>query len=178
MGIEMWAAVLGVAVIFPSVFVYNRLLAAYKLAREAHADIDVELRRRAELVPPLVEAVRAHAPQQTTLLSAVSGMRSAALAAQPSAERFAAERALGAGLKQVLGLQERYPQLKADAAFLDLQRRLAEVEDQLQYAQRSYNGAVKQYALRLESFPDRLVANLFRFRPMPFFESDDRRERR
>jgi LemA protein len=105
-------------------------------------------------------------------------MRSAALAAQPPAERFGAERALGAGLKQLVLLQERYPQLKADAAFLDLQRRLAEVEDQLQYAQRFYNGAVKQYAVRLESFPDTVVANLFRFRPMPFFEIEDRRERR
>ena len=178
MGIEVWAAVLGIAVIFPSVFVYNRLVAARKLALQGYADIDAQLRRRADLTPQLVEAVRGHAAPQKALLAAVTGMHSAALAAQPPAERFGAERALGAGLKQVLGLQERYPQLKADAAFLDLQRRLAEVEDQLQYAQRSYNGAVKEYATRLESFPDRVVANLFRFRPMPFFEIEDRRERR
>ena len=178
MGIEMWAALLGIAVIFPSVFVYNRLVAAHKLAREAYADLDVQLRRRADLVPQLVEAVRGYAAPEKALLSAVTGMRSAALAAQPPAERFGAERALGAGLKQLIALEERYPQLKADAAFLDLQQRLAEVEDQLQHARRSYNGAVKDYAMRLESFPDTIVANLFHLRPMPLFEIEDRRERR
>jgi LemA protein len=153
-------------------------VAARKLARQAYADVDVQLRRRADLVPQLIEAVRGYAAPQKALLGAVSGMRTAALAAQPPAERFGAERALGAGLKQVLGLQERYPQLKADPAFLEAQRRLAEIEEQLQYAQRAYNAAVKQYVARLESFPDFLLANLFRFRPMSFFEIEDRRERR
>jgi LemA protein len=144
MSFEMWAAVLGVAVIFPSVFLYNRLIAERNLARQGYADIDVQLKRRADLVP------------------------------QPLEARFGAERSLGAGLRQLVLLQENYPQLKADTTFLDLARRLADVEDHLQYARRFYNGAVKHYVTRLESFPDIVIAKLFRFRAMPFFETDDR----
>ena len=99
-----------------------------------------------------------------------SGARSAA-----AAERSAPMRASARGLS-VSRCRQRY-RSQADAASSS-SGRLAEIEDQLQHAQRFYNGAAKQYALQLESFPDRLVANLFRFRPMPYFEIDDRRERR
>jgi len=92
------------------------------------------------------------------------------MASQPAAERFSAERALGQGLKQLVALAEAYPNLKADASFRDLSARLVQVEDQLQYARRFYNGAVKEYVTRIESFPDVIVAKLFGFRPMPFFE--------
>jgi len=174
MGIELWAAVLGIAVIFPSVFVYNRLVAGRNLARQGYADIDVQLKRRADLVPQLVEAVRGYAAYEKALLTAVTAARSAALAPQKPAARFAAERSLGSGIRQLVLLQESYPQLKADASFLDLSKRLVEVEDQLQFARRFYNGAVKQYVTRLESFPDVVVAKMLGFRPMPFFESDER----
>ena len=174
MSIEVWAAVLGVAVIFPSVFVYNRLVAGRNLARQGYADIDVQLRRRADLVPQLVEAVRGYAAYEKALLTAVTEMRSAAARPMAPEQRFGVERSLGAGLRQIVLLQENYPQLKADASFLDLSRRLVEVEDQLQFARRFYNGAVKQYVTRLESFPDLMFARLFRFRPMPFFEADER----
>ena len=79
-----------------------------------------------------------------------------------------------AGLQKLILLQEAYPQLKADANFRDLSAKLVEVEEQLQFARRFYNGAVKQYVTRLESFPDVLVARFFNFKPMPFFETDDR----
>jgi LemA protein len=124
MSVEMWAAVAGLAVILPAVFLYNRLVADRNLARQGYADIDVQLRRRADLVP----------------------------------------------LKQLVLLQENYPQLKADANFRDLSARLVEVEDSLQYARRFYNGAVEQYLTRIESFPDLVVARLLAFRAMPFFE--------
>jgi hypothetical protein len=106
----------------------------------------------------------------------VTELRAAALAAKPGVDagRFDAERALGASLKQLLVLQEAYPQLKADANFRDLSAKLVDVEDQLQYARRFYNGAVKQYRDRLESFPHVLVARAFGFAPLPFFETDDR----
>ena len=174
MSIEMWAAVLGLAVILPAVFVYNRLVADRNLARQGYADIDVQLKRRADLVPQLVEAVRGYAAYEKALLTAVTEMRSAALAPQKPEARFGIERSLGAGLKQLVLLQENYPQLKADATFLDLSRRLVEIEDHLQSARRFYNGAVKQYATRLESFPDIVIAKLLRFKPMPFFETDER----
>lgn len=174
MGLELWAAVIGLALILPGVFVYNRLVADRNQARQGYADIDVQLRRRADLVPQLVEAVRGYAAYEKALLTAVTEARSAALAPQPAAARFGAERSLGAGLKQLVLLAENYPQLRADASFRDLSARLVEVEDQLQFARRFYNGAVQQYLTRIESFPDLVLAKLFRFQPMPFFETEDR----
>jgi LemA protein len=169
-GLELWTAIIGLAVIVPAALVFNRLVAARNLARQGYADIDVQLKRRADLVPPLVEAVKGYAAYEKALITAVAEARAAALAGKPGEERFGLERSLGQGLKQLVALAEAYPNLKADAGFRDLSARLVEVEDQLQYARRFYNGAVKEYATRLESFPDVMVARLFGFRPMPFFE--------
>jgi len=158
------------------VWIYNRLVADRNLAREGFADIDVQLKRRADLVPQLVEAVRGYAAYEKATLSAVTELRANALGfgPGPAAERFGAERELGAKLKQLLLLQENYPQLKADANFRDLSAKLVDTEDQLQHARRFYNGAVNQYRNRLESFPHVIVARAFGFAPLPFFETDDR----
>jgi len=125
-------------------------------------------------VPQLVEAVRAYAAHEKALLTSVAELRAAALAAPKAAERFAQERALGERLGQLVLLAENYPRLKADANFKDLAQKLVEIEDALQYARRFYNGAVKQYVTRLESFPANIMAKAFRFQPMPFFETADR----
>ena len=122
----------------------------------------------------LVEAVRGYAGYEQALLATVTELRGNALASQRGAARFALERELGARLQQLVLLQENYPQLKAEANFRDLSAKLVEVEDHLQFARRFYNGAVKQYVTRLETFPDVIVARLFGFRPLPFFETDDR----
>lgn len=158
------------------VWIYNRLVSDRNLAREGYADIDVQLKRRADLVPQLVEAVRGYAAYEKATLSAVTELRATALGfgPGPAQERFGAERELGAKLKQLLLLQENYPQLKADANFRDLSAKLVDTEDQLQHARRFYNGAVNQYRNRLESFPHVLVARSFGFAPLPFFETDDR----
>ena len=174
MDLEMMAAAAGLAVGLPAVFLYNRLVAERNQARQGYADIDVQLKRRADLVPRLVEAVRAYAAYEKAVLSGVTELRAAALAAPDAERRFGHERALGEGLKKLLLLQEAYPQLKADANFRDLSAKLVEVEDQLQYARRFYNGAVKQYLTRLESFPDMILARLFGFHAMPFFETGER----
>jgi LemA protein len=167
-------AILAAALLAGAIFLYNRLIADRNLARQGYADIDVQLKRRADLVPQLVEAVKGYAGYEKALLTTVTELRANALAAQGGAARFALEKQLGERLGQILLLQENYPQLKADANFLDLQAKLVDVEDHLQYARRFYNGAVKQYVTRLETFPDLIVARLFRFEPMPFFETDDR----
>jgi len=164
------AAALGVA----GAWLYNRLVADRNQARQGYADIDVQLKRRADLVPRLVEAVRGYAAYERALLTAVTDLRADAMRTAPAAERFGLERALGRQLRQLVLLQENYPQLKADANFRDLSARLVEVEDHLQYARRFYNGAVKQYLTRLQSFPDLLVARAFGFEPMPFFETEER----
>lgn len=144
---------------------------------QAFADIDVQLKRRADLVPRLVETVRAYAAHEQTTLLAVTELRAQLQAIGTrgtDGERFAAETRLGAALKQLVVLQENYPALKADANFRDLAARLIEVEDQLQFARRFYNGAVKQYLTRSQTFPDLLLARFFAFRPVAFFESDTR----
>ena len=171
---EIWAAMFGLAILAPAVWLYNRLVADRNLVRQGYADIDVQLKRRADLVPQLVEAVRGYAAHEKALLTSVAELRAAALAAPKAAERFTHERALGERLASLVLLQENYPQLKADANFRDLAAKLVEVEDALQYARRFYNGAVKQYVTRIESFPDNVMAKLFRFQPMPFFETSDR----
>jgi len=171
----MWFAFAALAlVLVAGIVLYNRLIAERNQARQGYADIDVQLKRRADLVPQLVEAVKGYAGYEKALLTTVTELRSNALAAQGGAPRFALEKQLGERLQQLVLLQENYPQLKADANFRDLSAKLVEVEDHLQYARRFYNGAVKQYVTRLESFPDVIVARLFGFQPLPFFETDDR----
>ena len=170
MGPWLWACLVGVAVLVPAALLFNRLVAARNLARQGYADIDVQLKRRADLVPPLVEAVKGYAAYEKALLTTVAEARSRAIAGKTGEERFGLERSLGQGLKQLVALAEAYPNLKADASFRDLSARLVEVEDHLQHARRFYNGAVKEYVTRIESFPDLLIAQPFAFRPMPFFE--------
>jgi LemA protein len=171
----MWFAFAALALLLVAgIALYNRLIAERNQARQGYADIDVQLKRRADLVPQLVEAVKGYAGYEKALLSTVTELRGSALAAQGGAARFALERQLGERLQQLVLLQENYPQLKADANFRDLSAKLVEVEDHLQYARRFYNGAVKQYVTRLESFPDVIVARLFGFQPLPFFETDER----
>ena len=174
MEIFLISGFLGLALLIGVAWLYNRLVAARNLARQGFADIDVQLKRRADLVPGLVEAVRGYAAYEKALLTTVTGLRGAALADKTLAARFGHERRLGEGLKQLVLLQESYPQLKADANFRSLSQSLVEVEDHLQNARRFYNGAVKQYRTQLESFPDIMVARLFGFQPLPFFETDDR----
>ena len=172
-----WGAIgILAAALIAAAWIYNRLISDRNLARQGFADIDVQLKRRADLVPQLVEAVRGYASHEKALLTAVTELRSAAVAAKPGVDagRFDSERDLGAKLKQMLLLQEAYPQLKADANFRDLSGKLVETEDHLQYARRFYNGAVKQYRNRLESFPDVVVARAFGFAPLPFFETEER----
>jgi LemA protein len=174
MTLELYIAFAGTVLIFGGVWLYNRLVAARNLARQGFADIDVQLKRRADLVPRLVEAVRGYAAYEKALLTTVTELRSAALADKSLAARFGHERQLGEGLRQLVLLQEAYPQLKADANFRQLSQSLVEVEDHLQSARRFYNGAVKQYQTQLESFPDILVARVFGFAPLPFFETEER----
>jgi LemA protein len=169
MGLEILVGVIVLGLALPAAWLYNRLVADRNQARQGYADIDVQLKRRADLVPRLVETVKGYAAYERALLTAVTELRSQALRASPG-ERFPIEKALGDKLGQLIVLQEAYPELKADAGFRDLAAQLVAVEDHLQYARRFYNGAVKQYVTRLESFPDLIVAKLLGFRPLPFFE--------
>ncbi|WP_456413308.1 LemA family protein [Oceanithermus profundus] len=143
---------------------YNRLVAARNAVKEGWSGIDVQLKRRHDLVPMLVDAVGAYARHERGLLERVARLRSRSV---PDLEE---EAELSHELERLLAVAEAYPELKASANFLSLQRQLVEVEEALQLARRYYNGAVRIYNTLLESFPTLLVARRFGFTPARYFE--------
>jgi LemA protein len=156
-----------------AVVMFNRLVRDRNQVRAAWSDIDVQLTRRYDLVPRLVDAVRAYADYERATLTAVTELRARAEAAGRLRDKARLEDEMQAGLHRLIALAESYPELKADGNFLQLQRDLVETEDHLQYARRFYNGAVRVYNTRIETFPDMLVAKPFAFSPAEFFAVDD-----
>jgi LemA protein len=171
MGWIIAAVVLGCALY--AVYVYNRLVRHRNLVAEGWSGIDVQLRRRADLVPNLVETVKAYARHEAGVLQDVVTARTAGVSATGVSGQAAAAGALQAALGRLFVLAEAYPDLKADKNFLTLQSQLAEIEDQLQMARRYYNGAARDFNTLLQSFPDVVFANLFGFKPAQFFEVED-----
>jgi LemA protein len=168
-------AILAVALLYIAA-VFNRLVRMRNLVREGWSGIDVQLKRRTDLVPNLVAVVQGYAAHERATLEDVTRMRTASVAANDVGGQAAAERGLQASLGKLMAVAEAYPQLKADKNFLDLQQQLAEVEDQLQMARRYYNGTVRNLNIAIQSFPSNLLAGPLGFRAEPFFELDDRRE--
>ena len=165
--------VVGLVLVYAGLL-FNRLVRLRNLAREGWSGIDVQLRRRADLVPNLVEAVKGYAAHERGLFEEVAARRAGSAAASGVTGQAAAERALSASVGRLMALAENYPGLKADQNFLKLQGELAEIEDQLQMARRYYNGTARNLNIRVESFPDTIVARIFGFREQPYFELDDR----
>lgn len=155
-----------------AVWIYNRLVRDRNQVRNAWSDIDVQLKRRHDLVPRLVTAVKAYAAYEKATLTAVTELRTRAAAAERLPDRAAAEDAMEEGVHRLLAIAEDYPDLKADEGFRALQTSLTEVEDHLQYARRFYNGSVRIYNTRIESFPDLLLARILGFAPAEFFEAE------
>jgi LemA protein len=182
------AAVIAAAVFFAAamlwtIVAFNRLVRDRNLVREGWSGIDVQLTRRHNLVPNLVEAVKGYSGHERGLLEKVAAIRVEAQAAG-SAGAAGAVKAMETGenvltdqLRRLFALVESYPDLKADASFRALMEQLAEVEDQLQSARRYYNGAVRTYNTRVEQFPGNLVAGMFHFKPADFFEVQSATER-
>jgi len=156
------------ALAFAVIWVYNRLVRQRNLVKEAWAGIDVQLQKRHELVPNLVETVRGYTRHESSALEKVTRLRAGAAA--PDAERAAGESSLSRSIARLFALAEDYPDLKASEGFQQLHRSLVEIEDHLQYARRYYNGAVRDLNNLVESFPSNLVARPFGFRSAPFFE--------
>ena len=166
------AAVLATVGLY-AIVVFNRLIRARNLVREGWSGIDVQLRRRSDLVPSLVETVRGYAGHERTLFSEVAAKRTQALNATGVSGRATAEQDLQVSVRRVLAVAEAYPELKASQNFLELQRQLAELEDQLQMARRYYNGTARDYNIGIQSFPDLLLARVAGFHEEHFFETDD-----
>jgi LemA protein len=153
---------------------FNRLVRHRNLVREAWSGIDVQLKRRHDLVPSLVESVRGHATFERGVLEDVTRLRGGAPASRALQD---GENALSAQLRGLLAVAEAYPQLRAGESFLELQKRLTEVENHLQMARRYYNGTVRDYNTVVESFPSNLVAGAFGFTLADFFQVESAVER-
>jgi LemA protein len=155
-----------------AVLIFNRLVSGSNQVREAWSGIDVQLRRRADLIPNLVETVKAYAAHERGVLEDVTARRSSVIAAGDLAAKASADQALQVSLNRLFAVAEAYPQLKADQNFLALQGQLAETEDQLQMARRYYNGTVRDFNVSIQSFPDVLIARALGYREEHFFETD------
>ncbi|MBI2042111.1 MAG: LemA family protein [Candidatus Nealsonbacteria bacterium] len=164
-------------VAFWFVAVYNRFVSLRNRAKEAWSDIDVQLKRRHDLIPNLVEAVKGYASHERELLEKVTQARTQAMGAQTIKERGEAENFLSSTLKSLFAVSENYPDLKASVNFLELQRELRDTEDKIQAARRFYNGNVRDLNIKTESFPDKIIAQTFGFRRMEFFEIGEAAER-
>lgn len=175
----MYIALLVAAVLLPgwAVITFNRLVRLRNLVREAWSGIDVQLKRRHDLVPNLVEVVRDYGEYEEDLLTEVARLRSRAVDAAGVPRQADAEKGLSRGLRSLFAVAEDYPDIKANRSFLQLQQDLSEVEDQIQYARRYYNGTVRDLNNRVESFPDMLVARLCGFQSAEFFEIEYATER-
>lgn len=165
--------ILAIAILIWGVITFNGLVRLRNQVRTAWADIDVQLRRRHDLIPQLVNAVKGYAGYERSVMTTVTELRSQAMALTSPAKLGETEAALERGVNQLLALQEAYPDLKANQNFLQLQRDLVEVEDHLQYARRFYNGAVRDYNTTIERFPSMLVAQTGGFKPSEFFSAED-----
>ncbi|SIP98687.1 LemA protein [Rhizobium sp. RU35A] len=164
-------AVLAVAVLYV-IFTYNGLVSSRQMVEEAWSGIDVQLKRRADLIPNLIETVKGYANHEKTTLQAVVDLRNRAQAVPTGdvAGRIQAESLLGQALGRLLAVSESYPDLKANENFAELQRALERVEGEIQMSRRYYNGAARALNVKVESFPSNLIAGQFGFGKKPYFE--------
>ena len=153
-------------------FTYNALVKNRVLTEEGWSGIDVQLKRRADLIPNLIETVKGYATHEDKLFRDIAEARARSISGGSVADQAAAGNALSMGLKSLFAVAEAYPELKADANFRDLQEKLAAIEDEIQMSRRYYNGSVRNLNTLIESAPSNIVANMFHFSKAQFFEID------
>lgn len=172
MGNLFWIVVGVIAVIIGwFIATYNRLVTLKIRSSEALSDIDVQTKRRYDLIPNLVETVKGYASHEKNVLENVTKARTEAMSASGDAiEKAGKENALSATLKTLFAVAENYPDLKANVNFLELQRELSDTEDKIQAARRFYNGNVRDLNTKIQVFPASIVARMFKFAEMKFFE--------
>ncbi len=165
---------LGLAVGLYVILIYNGLVSLKNRVAEAWSDIEVQMKRRYNLIPNLIETVKGYMKHERETLESVTRLRGEALANQGSPnEQARSENMLAGALKSLFALAENYPDLKANQGFLDLQDDLAEAEDKIQAARRYYNGSVRDLNVKIEQFPSNLVAQAFKYVQADFFELDE-----
>lgn len=168
--------ILPVVILAWAVIVFNLLVRDRNRVAQGWSDVDVQLKRRHELIPRLVEVVKGYAGYERALLSNLAELRTRGAAETHPGARGEVEKSVSSGVQKLVALVENYPDLKASGNFLDLQNRLADTENQIQFARRYYNGAVNLYNTRIQRFPGLLIANTFGFKEAELFDLDDPQE--
>lgn len=159
------------------IVIYNKLIRIKNLVDEAWSGIDVQLKRRYDLIPNLVATVKGYSEHESATLTKVTQLRTIAMGAGSIDDKIKAENALSNSLKTLFAVAESYPELKASQNFAHLQKDLSNIEEQLQLARRYYNGVVREYNSSIQTFPNNLVANFLQYQARPFFEVNNETER-
>ncbi len=152
---------------------FNSFIRFINQAKEAWADIDVQLKRRYDLIPNLVSIVKGYATHESGSFEKVTQARAVAMGAKTVGEHASAEKMLGAAVTGLFGIAEAYPDLKANVNFLELQRELSDTENKIQAARRFYNGNVRDLNTGLQQFPGNIIAGIFSFKSMEFFDLEE-----
>jgi LemA protein len=171
--------VLGITILLAlwAIAIFNKLVKNRNLVLEGWSGIDVQLKRRYDLIPNLVETVKGYAGHEREVLARVVELRNSAAQAQTASEKAPIENMLTQTLRQLFALAEAYPDLKANQNFLDLQGQLSEIEEQIQFSRRYYNGAARDMNILVQSFPSNVIANSFGFKVADYFEIELATER-
>ena len=177
----LWIVIVVVAALaFIVIGMYNSLIKLKNRVEEAWSDIDVQLKRRYDLIPNLVSVVKGYAKHEEGTFTKVTEARTAAMNAQETGDakaQAAAENMLSSTLKSIFALSEAYPDLKANTNFLELQRELSDTENKIQASRRFYNGNVRDFNTKLQVFPTNMIANMLGFKERDFFEIEDEKEK-
>lgn len=155
------------------IYAYNRFVKLVNRVKEAWSDIEVQLKRRYDLIPNLVETVKGYASHEKEAFEKVTEARTKALGAQTVHDKELADNMVTSALKSIFAIAEAYPQLRAVESFIKLQDELSDTENKIQAARRFYNGNVRDLNIAIDSFPANLIANLFNFQKSEFFELDE-----
>lgn len=171
----MWIIILVVLILIAGWFAlsYNGFVRLVNQTKEAWADIDVQLKRRYDLIPNLIETVKGYAAHEESVFAKVTEARANALSAQGPVEKGKAENMLTESLKSVFAVAEAYPQLRAVESFTSLQTELADTENKIQAARRFYNGNVRDLNIKVETFPSNIIAGIFHFAKQEFFQLEE-----
>ncbi len=155
------------------IYLYNRFVTLRNRTEEAWADIEVQLKRRYDLIPNLVSTVKGYATHESTAFEKVTAARASAMSAKTMGEHTKGEAMLGQAVTGLFGIAEAYPDLKANTNFMELQRELSDTENKIQAARRFYNTNIRDWNIALQTFPSNIIANIFHFLKKEFFDIPD-----
>jgi len=175
----IWLILLAVVVVVGlwAISIYNGLVRRKNVVAEAWSGIEAQLKRRADLIPNLVETVKGYATHERTTFDELARLRSTGQGQSDPAARAQTEQAITAAIGKIMAVAEAYPELKANQNFQQLQGELSNIEDQIQLARRYYNGSVRDFNVMIEQFPSNFVANMGGFKPAQFFQIEDAADR-